>query len=254
MKILVSISQYGIDQENYLKEIISEFKHYKNHTVDITVHGTIPLNIPEIEFIRHDPCIRKNLVFKHRKEFIEKLNDYDLFIYTENDMLIKEDAIDTYLKYDSSLPMDYCLGFIRFEHRAQDMNLYLPDMNEYWGLAVSEKKLTINGNDYFGLFNIHQGCWMLTREKLKHICNTPHFIYENDSLEHGASSIFNEMGWNFKLGGSIKKIYTRHKEDLSKCLIHHLSDKYCNINSPEWQCQPGPLTFNSLIDILDIRK
>lgn len=249
MKILISIAQYGNNQLNLLKKTIAEFQNYKKYQIDITVHVTENIDINNVNIVYHHPSIRKNLVFKHREEFLKKIDNYDLFLYNENDILITENNIDTFLKYDKILPDDYCLGFIRFEKRENDENLYFPDLNPYFGECIAEKTLTVNNHEYFRVFNIHQGCWLLTREKLKKICNTSHFLYENNSLEHGASSIFNELDWNFKLGGSIKKVYTRDKHDLKNCMIHHLSDKYININSPEWI---NPYTFKSLTENLQM--
>lgn len=230
-KILVSIANYGDGQLPYLNQIITEFKSYKDFDVTINVHTTVDLNIDGINVIKYPDSIKSLLTFKHRSEFYDQQEDFDLFLYDENDMLIKEDAIKTFIKYDDKLPQDTCIGFLRYELKNNDDNIYLLEMNPHWGEPIKSKNLNIVNSMYFQASNVHQGCWLLSKEKLKIAMTSGNYFKEINSLETGASGIFED--WS-ELRGNIKKVFPQNKEDLQRCFIHHLSNKYASKNDPAW--------------------
>jgi hypothetical protein len=242
MKILISIANYGDSQLNYLNTIIDEFRSYKRYDITINVHSTVPVYRKDINLTLYDPSIKTKLVSVHRKEFVNSIEDYDLFLYTENDILIKEETIDTFLKYELLLDINHCLGFIRYEKLPNDENIYItPDV--FFNVpkrGMDNNNININNISYFTLQNDHQGCWILSQNKLKNIISNFQFISDTSNLESGASEIYSKWihGINGVKGGPIIKIYTKNKEDLDKCLIHHLSDKYCSpsyrMNTYQW--------------------
>ena len=248
-KLLVSIANYGDDQLGYLNRVIDEFKSYKEFDVSVTIHSTTNINRSDIKLVMHPISVKFFLVFKHRMEFYEQRDNFDLFLYNENDMLIEEEAIKTYCKYDDSLPIDTCLGFLRYEQRINDNNLYFPDMNPFWGETIKEKDIQIGDSKYFKTQNPHQGCWLLSKAKLKTFLFSDGYFIETNSLETGATGPFLDWG----LGGNIKKVHIQDRKDLKNCLIHHLSDKYANKPDAVWQHSPGPLTFEELMVKLNIQ-
>ncbi|MGZ3611690.1 MAG: class I SAM-dependent methyltransferase, partial [Ktedonobacteraceae bacterium] len=56
-----------------------------------------------------------SLPFGHKKLFAENVNRYDLFIYTEDDTLIRKENILSYLRATEELGEDLLPGFIRYE-------------------------------------------------------------------------------------------------------------------------------------------
>lgn len=249
MRLLVLISNYGDSQLSYLNMVIDTYLTYKNYDVTVEVDSTVPIGRKDIKETLRDPSIRNFLACVHRKRFIERQDDYDLFLYGENDVLIKESAIDTYLKYDKSFAFNECLGFIRYEVRENNDNLYFPDINAHWP-TIKEKNIQKNGQTFFQLHNVHQGCWLLNQEKLKFVINYSDFTLASFQtvahdtpgiLESGASSVF--VGWE---RGVMNKYLTQNTDDLRNCLVHHMSNKYCRLQEPIWQDQPGPMTFNQL--------
>ena len=251
-KLLVSIATYGDKNFEYLNKVIDEYKTYKNYDLTINVHGTTPLPRSDINFIGHvDP---PNTVFFHRQEFADERNNYDLFLFSEDDMLIKEEAVDTYVKYTSTLPVDYCLGFLRYETRPvsapDDKNLYIIDLwpgvthrimyrpiPEIFGLPgniagpsfITVRKVDVNGNSYFVPRNPHQASSILTPDRLEYAIQHSDFlkVWEGGKLggEAGGSGIF--RNWDHA-SGVISKVCTRNLEDLKKCLIHHMPNIHCD--------------------------
>jgi hypothetical protein len=252
MKILVSIATYDDKNFTYLNRIIDEYKTYKKYDLTINVHGTVPLPRSDINFISHvNP---PNTVFFHRQEFADERNNYDLFLFSEDDMLIKEEAVDTYVKYTSTLPVDYCLGFLRYETRPisvpDDKNLYLIDlwpdvshrvlyrqMPDVFGLPgniggpsfITAAKVDINKNSYFVPRNSHQASSILTPDRLDYAMKNSDFlkVWEgaNGGFEAGGSGIF--KNWDHA-DGTINKVCIRNLEDLKKCLIHHIPNVHCD--------------------------
>lgn len=254
MKLLVSISNYGTSQLPYLNSAIDEYLSYKKYDVTVVVDSTVPLDRDDVTVILQDPSLLHLLAHTHRQYFVDKQDDYDLFLYAENDILIKEEAIDTFLKYDQMFNYNQCLGFIRYEMRENDPKFYFPDVNSHWP-CIKSKRTEVNGSDFFEFINVHQGCWILPKEKLKHVINYSDFLILGSKsipnriqpglLETGASSIY--RGWGSG-NGIIDKFLTRNREDLKRCLIHHMSNKYCRLDDPVWQNDPGPTTFESLTE------
>ncbi len=252
-KLLVSIMSKGDKQLEHLNTITNEYLSYKNYDVTVSIQSDIDVSRNDIVLNKHDSNIDK-MPYAHRQEFLDKINDYDLFLCTENDMLVKEEAINVYMKYDSSLPINYCIGFIRYEKRViddpNDENLYCLDI---WPQIehISNEKITIENNDYFILRNPFQSCFLFNREKLNYVINNFDFFRTYQSgVEVATAGMF--VNWD-ATKGVINRVCTRNLEDLKKCLIHHLPNKHCNYPHPFGAdfCSKT-VTFDTLIKKLNI--
>ena len=221
--LLVSIANYGNTQLSLMKRSIEEFKSYKNFNVTISVHTTIDLDIPKIIITKYDDSIKWDLVYKHRWEFIKEIDNFDYFMFIENDTLVKEDALNVFCKHDPFLSENTCIGFVRYEKPENTDDLSLLDVN-YWG-GVLNKNIKIDDRTYFELDQQFQSCWILPQERLRKIMNLPFFpkiVYWGDT---GSAGIFSRWG------GNIKKITPQNIEELEACLIHHMSNKYVKIKN-----------------------
>ncbi len=219
MKIKVCISNFGDSQLEYLERVISEFKSYKKHTVDIKVFSTIPINENHILF---PESITEGLPFMCRYEMANQLDDYDLFIFNENDHLITEDNIDAFIDISKKLSDGYLCGFVRYEE------IYgikvLVDHNPHYNEIVDKTH-----NDNFSCFNNHQGCWVLLKEDFKKIIESGNFLVEEHDgpygiLEQGASDPYTQCG--------MEKVFPIDLRLLRRLMIKHLPIKY-SIKS-EW--------------------
>lgn len=220
MKILVSLSSYGSKNLHLLNSVIDEYKLYKKYDVTVEVHCTVPLPRTDVNQIIHNNPPTTCLF--HREDFIREQDKYDLYLFSEYDILIKESAIDTYLKYDNQLPIDYCMGFIRFE--------YGPDNTKYfidWWLVpeynyIESSSLVIQGVEYFTVTNPHQACYLLTKDKLKYAIENSNFnltSLDELGIESSSSTVFSN--WSAGPRGVIKKVYPKVKSDLENSLVHH---------------------------------
>lgn len=228
MKLLVSLSSYGNKNLQYLNQVIDVFKSYQNYDVTIDVHCTVPIDRTDINQIIHDNP--ETTCLFHRSDFIREQDNYDLFLFAEYDMLIREHCIDTFLKYDKLLPIDHCLGFIRYENTPEQIP-YLIDLwtNISSYSYIRDYNININDVSYFSLSNVHQACYVLTKDKLKYVIENIQF--DNSSLQgHGpelaSSGIFKH--WPIGPAGIINKVLPINRDDLEKCFIHHMADCHCN--------------------------
>jgi hypothetical protein len=172
---------------------------------------------------------------------VQHQDDYDLFVYSENDILIQERNLEGFLRETERLPHDHVTGFLRYERRENDDALYLIDAHPHFPV-LKEKDLEINGRRYFTLYNVHQGSWVLTRDQLKRAIRSggfdvmPHYRETKDGfigiLESGASDVYTQCGF--------KKKVLPH-EGIDDLMIHHLPNKYIRTGGI-WD-DPGPLTL-----------
>jgi hypothetical protein len=255
MKLLISLSSYGDKNLDLLNKAIEKYKSYKKYDVSIDVHCTVDLNRNDINQIVHENPKTTSLF--HRKDFIRELENYDLFLFAEYDMVIEESSIDTYLKYDKQLPIDYCLGFIRYENTPENTK-YLIDLwkNISGYNYISNLDLEIQNTKYFTTTNVHQACYLLTKQKLLYIINNTEYNYSDLGtlgVESSSSSIFSS--WPLGPRGIINKVLPINKNDLLNCLIHHSADCHCNppgVNSTPEVFRSNTITINELLSDLKI--
>jgi len=239
MKILISIATYGTKNHAYLKRVVESYNSFKEHDITIHIHGNIDTKLPNSKFIEHiNP---PNTVYFHRNEFVDNLNNYDLFIFSEDDILINEHTIDTYLKYDSKLPLNCILGFLRFERIREDATTkYLIDMWKIPGHPIGETNIKIENKSYFSIINPHQSCYVLTKDKLKYVIESSNYLIDYNTLgtnilEAASSSIFIE--WYHRTG-VFKKLLPTDIQVLEQCLVEHLPGNHMNF-PPEGELLPG---------------
>ena len=86
MKIKVCINNFGNTQLNYLDTVLKEYRSYKKYKVDTTIHTTVPL-LHEKQVV-HPESLGQGLAYPCRWEMADALDAFDIFIYTENDILV----------------------------------------------------------------------------------------------------------------------------------------------------------------------
>lgn len=224
MKVLVTIANYGTGNDKYLSRVLDEFRAME-YDVDLVVMSNIAKNIaPDVEVVvglpSKDP---KSLPFAHKKIFAERLEFYDLFVYTEDDILITGHNLEALLQASRVLPSDELLGFVRSENDSQG-NLYFPDMHAHyhWDPASVSK----DGYTFARFTNLHSGCYVLTKEQLRRAMASGGFVvpfHEGlyEPLETAATDLFTQCGFR-------KTICVSHIEDF---IVPHLSNRYAGRGS-----------------------
>lgn len=120
----------------------------------------------------------------HRPDMYALLDDFDLFVYAENDMLIPARTLAAYLQqeaalYDASVEAweAHAFGFLRYERNASavddDTRASVRHVKRvFWEqrrpLAKTLPIMHIRGSAYARLTRAHSGVWMGTRRQLVH--------------------------------------------------------------------------------------
>jgi len=135
--------------------------------VDIVILSEAPKDFgEEVELLvglpSEDPW---SLPFGHKKLFSENVDKYDLFIYTEDDTLIRENNIRAFLRASETLPENLLPGFIRYELYPDGSKNY-PEIHGpfHW----NPKSVASFGDyAYADLSNDHSACYILSRRQLE---------------------------------------------------------------------------------------
>jgi hypothetical protein len=211
-RILVAIAAYDFSQLPHLEEVITAYHDVciAGASVDVVIHATVayPVTLIDlwnsrfvcpdmnISIVLVNKSLRLHLADVHRTLFYEKINEYDLFIYTEDDIRVTPGTVATYLfetrrvadlvAADPALkPSDFNVGIVRYEYN-YPANVVIDDKTRhatqnvtrvYWEHSGFTRPVVPNAvegitvkpleEDYMTMKNHHQGMFLATRELLE---------------------------------------------------------------------------------------
>lgn len=129
------------------------------------------------------PSLKLHFVDSHRKDFYDNIDNYDLFIYSEDDHLIRPTHVIGYLYETAKLRRlvgepsfpNYSIGFLRYERDHEQTERHTFDQYEYENAGLHSFANPNLVGKYIGNRHMpHQGMFMATREQLvawKERCN-----------------------------------------------------------------------------------
>jgi len=220
MKVLVVIASYGNANDRYLFRILDEYRCMpyscdivvlSNLEKDLGADVTVMVGLPN-----RNPW---SLPFAHKRLFAERVNDYDLFIYSEDDMLIRENNVEAFLRATAILPEEKIAGFLRFEEISTGGKSY-PDV--HLGYHWDVQSVKTHGEYMHAFFtNEHAASYLLTRSQLQRAITSGGFLVEPhegkyDLLCSAATDPYTQCRFE-------KVICVSHMSDFE---IHHLPNKY----------------------------
>lgn len=221
MKILVAIATWGTKNDQYLSRLVAEYRAMP-FEVDIVV-----LTNAEKEVARGVKVVVPDLRgkspwafgFPHKEMFARQLNDYDLFIFSEDDTLVTERNLRAFLDVSAQLPEDEIPGFLRFEERP-DGSRNFPEIHGPFHWEAGSVR-TRSGYTLAFFTNEHAACYVLTQQQLRRAIASGGYLVEPhaekyDLLCTAATDPYTQCGMQ-------KVICISHLEDF---LIHHLPNKY----------------------------
>src|SRR5687768_12101494 len=99
MKILVAIANYGTKNDRYLSRVLSEYRSMP-YDLNLVALSNLKKDLgADVEVVVGVP--QKNpwsMPFSHRRIFAERQDAYDLFLYSEDDMLVTERNIAAFMQ------------------------------------------------------------------------------------------------------------------------------------------------------------
>ena len=227
--ILIAIPHHGTKNRIYFFQMLKEFNSFKKYNIFLHVFSTEEFNFDEFDNLtitQHifDNNIGQILTHKHKSLFYENRNNYDYFMYCEDDVLITESIMDAFVEEQNNLPVQYICGFLRYELKENNSYKFLCDSHpchsiHRGGYDIIKNNYILNNKEYFEPYNIHQASYVIPKNIFN---NIPFEKYLSDTnnyvgiLEGAASNIF------FKCG--LTRVIPRDK--IKKLLIHHLPNTY----------------------------
>lgn len=222
LNLLAVLVNFGKDQLNYLEQVVNELKSFTSYNVTVIVNSNIPLSIKNIDKVNIINNLSNNqlLPLTCRTTILENKENFDIFIYSENDHLFKEHHVDKHIEYSSFLPENKIPGLIQYE--INETGYYYPayHANYDWDYNSVE---TYNNKIFAHFKNVHQASFILTKKQLDKICEKHNFTYFFGSSHYSAKCRVNTDIYDF---GGMKKLICI--SEFKYNLIHHLPNLYIN--------------------------
>lgn len=215
VKILVAVVAYDFSQIPHLEELLDSYFDLcsAGSKVDVVVYSTVPWPVTFIDLLNtrfvctnpspragfsitihlKSPRLVLHLVDPHRELFYERLDAYDLFIYTEDDIRVSPKTVAHYITESKLLDekcrlkgcqaTDFNVGVVRYEYnfppgvviddktRHATQNVTRVYWEHSWHPPVPKAADIIPQHDilpgYVHMQNHHQGMYLATQDRLR---------------------------------------------------------------------------------------
>jgi len=283
-KILIAIPSYGQKQFLFLQDMIDSFRDLCETGAKVTmiIYTTEPYAVEQLHLLNSrtnscyhpqgdlhlhvkvkPPSLKLHFVDSHRKDFYDNINKYDLFVYSEDDHLIRPTHVIGYLYETARLRRivgadafpNYSIGFLRYERDHDRAERHTFDQYEYENAGLHSFSNPALHDKYIGNRHMpHQGMFMATPEQLeawKQRCNF-HEI-DPEEVEKGRGNKKEGMSANEETNGDLDtpiwhreyvsslRLFANEGIPLGNCqvtqlfpadghfenfMVHHMPDKY----------------------------
>ena len=222
LRLLVAVASYGEGHLEYLRRIIHTYQSM-DLDVDVVVFSEAPKELgPNVEVTVGLPA--KNpwtLPFAHKALFARRVDQYDLFVYSEDDIGVSEGQIRAFLSAAAQLEPEEIAGFLRYEVDESGKRF----VAEPWGHFHWKPESVRRRGDYLiaEFTNEHAGFYILTQEQLKRAIASGGFLRgpcrgRYSWPETAATDPYTNCGFRKVICIS----------DLENFLVHHLPNRYAN--------------------------
>lgn len=223
VRVLVVIASFGETNLEFLKKIIRDYRSM-SMDVHLVVNSEAPKKLdPGVEVVVGLPGRNPHsLPFAHKRIFSENIDRYDLFVYSEDDIGVKEQSIHAFLRATADLESDEIVGHLRYE-LGPDGTVYLPDVHGpfHWR---PESVRCRGGYTVAEFTNEHAGFYIMTQAQLRRALASGQYLrgpYEGryGMLETAATDPYTCCGFRKVICISA----------LEEFLIHHMPNRYIGV-------------------------
>jgi len=236
IRVLVAIANHGSGNREYLDKLIATYQEMPID-VSIVVLSNIKKDLgKDVEVRVGVPSSNPwSLPFAHRSLFRERIEEYDLFIYSEDDTLVSWTAIQAFMNSLSVLKDNEIAGFIRTEHDTNG-NIFYSSCHSFFHWDPSS--LRKRGKELWAKYtNEHAACFAISQKQLKRAISsggfteTPH-EGRHDMLCTAATDVYTQCGF--------ERVVCI--DQLSAFVLPHLPNKYIGkmglpSEEMEWQIE-----------------
>jgi SAM-dependent methyltransferase len=239
MRVLLAIAHHGTKNRSHLLQVLDVYRNMRSFHVDIVLIVDRPRDLgDDLHYLVGAPTADPwSLPFRHRQLFAERIDDYDLFIYSEDDTLVEERHLDTFVELTRRLPSELVTGFLRYELDEHGHRSY-NDLDYGFHFDPTSARL-VDGVLVAEHTNPHAAMWMLTREQLRRVVDHPDFL----AAPHpGRFDLLVQAACGPYLAGPLQKVIPLSR--LDDIGLHHLPNRYIGrtgTSAPDLEQQIGAL-------------
>lgn len=234
MKITYHITFFYLENRiPFINRIIEEANTY-GHSVDIFIHTNkdistdifTKLTVGTLTSIYHDLSGTHpyKLSWKCRDLLSKQKDDYDYFIYSEDDILIPSKTLDYYITNNEPLvDQGFNLGFVRIEENNGEE--YVVDITRPLNQSVTNDSIEYAINDV----NFYCACWIYNKKEFNRFVLTKY--YSSPPAENTYSrelSAFGLTHFGDGITGWYKSILIPINNGMltNDCKVFHMDTKY----------------------------
>ena len=198
MRVLVAIANYGTGNRRYLEQLLTT---YREMPIDISlvVLSNIPKDLgKDIEVRVGLPSDNPwSLPFAHRTLFRERIDDYNFFIYSEDDTLLRWTTLKAFIESMEILSSNEIAGFLRTE-QSPDGRLYYSTCHNFFRWIPSSVRY--RGKELWAKYsNEHSACFIASQKHIRQAIESGGFPIEPyeerfDMLCSAATDIYTRCG------------------------------------------------------------
>jgi 2-polyprenyl-3-methyl-5-hydroxy-6-metoxy-1,4-benzoquinol methylase len=220
LRLLVTLASYGDKNLSHLKSIIAAY-HRMAFDVHVVVVSNAPKDLgPDVTVAVGLPSKNPwSLPFAHKKIFVDNVEKYDLFIYSEDDTEVTERNINAFLELTPFLADNEIAGYLRYELDAEGNRSFSGFHGPFHWKPDSVRT---RGSQLVAEFsNDHAAFYLLTQKQLKRCIASGGFLRapcegRYDMLCTAATDPYTNCGFRKVIGIS----------DPEGFLIHHRPNRY----------------------------
>jgi 2-polyprenyl-3-methyl-5-hydroxy-6-metoxy-1,4-benzoquinol methylase len=226
IRLLIAIASYGEKNLDLLKKIIEKYRSMPLQ-IDVVVVSEAPKDLrPGVKVIAGLPSKNPwSLPFAHKAVFAQEVDNYDLFLYSEDDIQYSERNFAAFLEASEELAPDEVAGFLLYE-RDKEQTVWLTSIYGHW--HWDPESVRQRGRYIVAEFsNQHSASYLLTRAQLKRAIASGGFLrapYEHrglyDMLCTAATDPYTSCGLRKVIGISA----------IDDFLIHHTPNRYTDFS------------------------
>jgi hypothetical protein len=179
MKMLVSIASYNEGKAPMVRRLLENYESIIAETpidlLDVFLYCNYEFSYPAEQInIYNKKSKLKGWYFtwSSRMLIIKNKDNYDLFIHSDDDILISPKSLMTFMDESSQLPENYIPGFLFCEEWEGEKHII--NMHSAFGPGI-EKYQEINEEKYFTPHNCHAACFVSTRKQLNRAIDSGNF-------------------------------------------------------------------------------
>ncbi|HPF15843.1 MAG: methyltransferase domain-containing protein [Planctomycetes bacterium] len=199
MKILVAIANHGTKNRGYLDQLLAAYRAmpWDVHLVVLSDKPKTDLG-DDVEVLVGAPSKDPwSLPFAHRPLFRDRVDDYDLFLYSEDDTLLTETNLRAWMEVQAQLPPHQVAGFLRNEYYPDGKLSYCGVHYHYhWDVHRIGR---VGAEVWAHYTNEHSALYVLNQAQLRHCLASGGYTIEPhqgryDMLVSAASDPYTRCG------------------------------------------------------------